>query len=98
MNYYWKENGEDCLPKEAQKYLKDHNNKVEEVGVFKEKLMGRVKGVTNVAQLKKMFPELESYMPEDTEPTKDLPVCSNLMADAVKLGWPKGKQPQGAAA
>ena len=45
------------------------------------------------------LPEFEKYLPAD-EPAavRSLPVVANVVADFVKAGWPKGKQPARAAA
>lgn len=48
-----------------------------------------MKGISTLAQAKKLLPEFISYFPSETEPTKNLPAVTNLMADLSKLGWPK---------
>ena len=55
------------------------------------KLAAIVNGCSTLAQLKKLLPEFISYLPTETEPTKNLPAVANMVSDLSKLGWPKGK-------
>lgn len=45
---------------------------------------------STLKQLQAMFPEFIKYMPTEAEPTKNLPALANVVADLVKMGWPKG--------
>lgn len=90
--YHWDNYVTDSLPQEALQYLDRLRDRRDERRAMRKKLEGITEGARTIKELKTMLPELEKYMPEDTPaPTKQLPVISNLMADVVKLGWPKGK-------
>ena len=52
-------------------------------------LTNAIKGCRTLAQLKKIFPEFEKYLPTEQQPTKNLPALANVVADLAKLGWPK---------
>lgn len=41
-------------------------------------------------QMLQHVPELEKYLPKATEKTQNLP-ATNMIAELVKAGWPKGK-------
>ncbi|MCL2874719.1 MAG: Nmad5 family putative nucleotide modification protein [Betaproteobacteria bacterium] len=58
----------------------------------KNQLEGVVNGCSTLAQLKKMLPEFEKYMPSETMPTKNLPVIANIVTSLTELGWPKGAE------
>lgn len=53
-------------------------------------LSGAIMSCNTLKQLQAMFPEFIKYMPTEAEPTKNLPALANVVADLVKMGWPKG--------
>jgi hypothetical protein len=92
IRYKWNEYSTDSLPAEATAYFERLRERRDERSALMAKLTGIAEGATTVKELRTMLPEFDKYMPDETPtPTKQLPVISNLMADVVKLGWPKGK-------
>jgi hypothetical protein len=92
LNYKWHEEGSEIFPDEAVQYLKRLEKILEERDEFCNKLREIVNNVSTVKELKTIFPEFAKYAPDDTPaPTKNLPVCNNLMAEVIKLGWPDKK-------
>ncbi len=53
------------------------------------KLTRAFAGINTLKQALTTFPEFKKYYPTETEPTKNLPALSNVIADLSKLGWPK---------
>lgn len=53
------------------------------------KIKGIVEGCSTTAQLRKLLPEFDKYIPTDAEPAKNLPAVANVVADLTKMGWPK---------
>jgi len=53
------------------------------------KLTHAFAGISTLKQALTTFPEFKKYYPTETEPTKNLPALTNVMADLSKLGWPK---------
>lgn len=92
VRYRWYEYSNENLPAEATAYLDRLQERRHERGALKDKLTGIADGAKTVKELRTMLPEFEKYMPDETPVArKQLPVLSNLMADVVKMGWPKGK-------
>jgi hypothetical protein len=56
------------------------------------KLRSIVDGCSTLNVLKKRLPEFEKYYPTEAQPTKNLPVVANVVADLSRLGWPKGEK------
>ncbi len=52
-------------------------------------LSAAVHSTSTLKQLQTLLPEFVKYMPTENEPTKNLPALTNVVADLVKLGWPK---------
>jgi hypothetical protein len=67
---------------------------------LKAKLTGIINSCNTLKKAKELLPEFEKYLPEerDTVVTNNLPAVTGLVTDLMKLGWPKGKQPQAVAA
>ena len=53
------------------------------------KLTALVMGCNTRAQLLKLLPECEKYLPPEQSTDRSLPVVANVIADMTKLGWPK---------
>ena len=88
----WHTYEEESLSKEALAYLERIKNLIIERDKFEEKLTAAVTGCKTVKGLKDALPELEKYCPDDTPTVKaGLPVVANMMAEAVRRGWPGGK-------
>lgn len=61
-----------------------------ERNMTKGRLKEAIMSCSTLKQLQAMFPEFIKYMPTEDEPTKNLPALANVVADLVKMGWPKG--------
>jgi hypothetical protein len=92
LNYKWSSYGTDNFPPEAKALVKKWEATQENRKQFVKNFEATVAGVSSTEKLEKMFPELVQYMPAKVTKTENLPVCANLMADIVKLGWPDGKK------
>lgn len=57
------------------------------------KLSATIANVTTLKALKALLPELDKYMPVETETSKNPPAVANLISDMVKAGWPKDGKP-----
>jgi hypothetical protein len=83
--------------------LKELNDAKRAQEATRSALRARLKSVALGASTRKALadalPEFEKYLPAD-EPAavRSLPVVANVVADFVKAGWPKGKQPARVAA
>lgn len=57
------------------------------------KVENAIKGCRTRAQVLKMFPEFEKYLPSEAftpaSASAQLPALANVIADLTKLGWPK---------
>ena len=93
LRYFWPEYNENTLPQEARDFIIAVKESHQKRTQFHNDLKNTVSGISTLKRLQDVFPELIRYMPTEETKTKGLPVCANLMADAVKLGWPKGTQP-----
>jgi hypothetical protein len=63
---------------------------------LRNKLKVRVKSIITLGGLEKAFPEFKKYIPSKPavgNPDRSLPVAdAQIVAEAVKMGWPKGKK------
>lgn len=87
----------------ASKKLDDlagkHDSQEEARKSLRSKLRGAAYAASTRKQLAEMLPEFERYLPPDeAAANRSLPVVTNLVADFVKAGWPKGKKPSKAVA
>lgn len=62
---------------------------------LRDKLRSIAYSYTTRKALAAALPELEKYLPTEESTSRSLPVVTNVVADFVKAGWPKGaKQPE----
>ena len=84
------------ISEEAQKQI-DHLESLHEAqDAWRKDLEAQlhtiVFGVKTRADLVKVLPEFEKYLPEVQQPSQQLPVVANVVSQFVKAGWPAGKQ------
>ena len=92
MRVKWVDYDKDSLPQEAKDYVDRVGTLIDECDMFRDKLRAAVEGCKTIKDIKDALPELEKYCPDDTPAVKaGLPVVANLMAEAVRRGWPGGK-------
>lgn len=61
---------------------------------LREKVRGLIEACSTRKQAAERMPEFEKYLPaEETAPLANLPV-SNVVAELVSAGWPKGTEPR----
>jgi hypothetical protein len=67
---------------------------------LRSKLKSIINNCSTLKKAKELLPEFEKYLPAERETVKadNLPAVTGLVTDLMKLGWPKGKQPQAVAA
>jgi hypothetical protein len=54
---------------------------------IKTTLTTTIEACITLKQLTDTLPEFAAYFPKEGEPTRNLPVVANLVADLVNLGW-----------
>ena len=74
-----------------RKIIEPFEAEAREYEEMRRRLKATIEGCTTLKQLKDSMPEFAKYFPTETEPTKNLPVVTNLVTDLMKLGWPKTK-------
>ena len=83
---------------EMPKSITDKIDKLAEKNAIQQDTLKKLKAdvkrliisVNTRAALVKAAPELEKYLPEETEKTKQLPVATGVVTALVDAGWPKG--------
>lgn len=65
---------------------KEQNAKFEKL---RDSLTGLANSCSTVKQLADRAPELAKYLPKEADPTKNLPVVSNVITSLMQAGWPK---------
>ncbi len=96
-------NGGDYSPSpeatlEVERLCKEQKTQADKRNDLRLKLRGCAMACTTKKQLVDMLPEFEKYLPEDEAAAcRTLPVVTNVVADFVKAGWPKGVAKRAAA-
>ncbi len=81
----------DVEDKVVDALVKPYKTEDHDICATKRKLQSIVEGCSTLKQVQTLLPEFKQYMPTEAEPTKNVPVVANMVADLSKLGWPKGK-------
>lgn len=76
----------------AAEVFKPFEAEIEARNNAKRNLTVIVEGCGTLKQLQAALPEFVKYMPTEAQPTKNLPMLANVVADLTKMGWPKGKK------
>lgn len=72
----------------VQKYI----DELTLINTLRKKLEATIAACTTLKQAKECLPEFEKYLPAEAAPAdRSLPVVGNLVADLIKVGWPKKK-------
>lgn len=87
--------GSEKLSSEAQRQIDELDSQVCAALVTQDGLRRKLRAVayscTTRKQLADALPEFEKYLPvDDAKAVRSLPVVTNVVADFVKAGWPKG--------
>jgi len=83
------------LSLEAQNQIAELDSQVRAALMTRDELRRKLRAVayscTTRKQLADALPEFEKYLPADeAKVVRSLPVVTNVVADFVKAGWPKG--------
>lgn len=90
---YNTESAHPALWKKLVLLAEDARAQVEKARSLREKVRGLIEACSTRKQAAERMPEFEKYLPaEETAPLANLPV-SNVVAELVSAGWPKGTEP-----
>lgn len=81
-----------CGDAKVEDVVKIFEEEIEARNTVKRNLTVIVEGCSTLKQLQAALPEFVKYMPTEAQPTKNLPMLANVVADLTKMGWPKGKK------
>jgi hypothetical protein len=76
----------------AETIIKEWNQQVEKTAELRQRLRAVAYTCNTTTTLAEAFPEFARYLPRDeAQATRNLPALTNVVAEFVKAGWPKGK-------